>query len=273
MESQDAEQFESSSGEHIEIVDRTPREPKSVIPVLIAPGWGETPKVLEDVIEEVVKADRRAIALKYVGAKGSRFEKTPLAVEIAEAEALLEFLDNKGVDKIDSIAHSSGAISIAIAASINPEKFRNIIFVDPAGMIGNDTFPRLLGRFSKKVIHDTYQALKNQNKRKPALRLLKEGGKFIIQHPVQGLKEAVAISRSDIYDMVQELRRSGIKIGVMAGIEDAVFPMELVQNRVKAGTVDGFLSLKGGHDELHYQRRYAKAAEGLLTSLEQISPL
>lgn len=272
VEGTDTERHDSHTG-YIEVVDKTPKEPKISIPVLLAPGWGETPKVFEDVIDEVVKAGRRAITLKYISAQNPLLETNLLGVEMDKAEAFLGWLENKEIDKVDAIAHSSGALSIAFAASIQPERFRNIVLVDPAGMIGKDTFPRLLGRFSIKGIVDAYHAATSQSRRKPISRLYIEGAKFVVEHPAQSLKEAVAVSRSDIYETVKELRNSGIRIGVMAGKFDPVFPMKSkIQRRVKAGSVDGFLSLRGGHGELHYQRRYAKAAESLLTSLEQIPP-
>ncbi len=67
--------------------------------------------------------------------------------EVRKALNILGVLEEKDVEKTDVIAHSEGAVNTLIAASLYPEKFRNIVLFGPAGLIGEDTFTRLFQGF------------------------------------------------------------------------------------------------------------------------------
>ena len=103
---------------------------------------------------------------------------------------------------------------------------------------------------------------------RPFFRYLKEGIKFAFRHPIQGLEEAMAISQVQLEDTLQELHNNGVGIAIVSGVNDPVFPMKRLQKIVKRNMIDGFVSVAGGHDEIHLQPKYARAAEQLITNLE-----
>jgi len=55
---------------------------------------------------------------------------------------------------VDAITHSEGSIYIAIAASLRPDLFRNIVLVSPAGMLPDDNLVKEAGRFSSTSIRE-----------------------------------------------------------------------------------------------------------------------
>jgi len=259
---------ESLQNGYINIVDRSPQTPKTPVPVFISPGWSETPQVFEDTIQEFLDAGRRVIALSYSGTRKSDNETNYPNLEVAKGEAILEVIRLKGIKQADVVGHSEGAIGAVIAASLEPGSIRNLILVSPAGFIGKDSFPKLLGRFSRKVIQDHYRLLTDRQSRKPMSRFLKQGLRFAVSHPIQGLKEAVAISQVQLGETLKELHDLGVGTAIIAGTNDPLFHMAKLQRTVKSSMIDGFISTKAGHDELHLQHSYARAMERVLTSLE-----
>lgn len=251
--------------ENIQFVERSPDHPKSPVPVFISPGWSETPKVYEDAIDVMVNANRRVFALQYGGDSKPHFDSEFPAIEMNRAVAFLNLIGKKDIDKIDVIAISEGALSAIIAASIRPDKFRNIVLVNPAGMIGSDSLSKLLRRFTTKTIQNVKDAKTDKHIR----QLLKEGTKYLLSHLIEGLRGVRAISQSEIDQVVRDLHKYGIKIVIMSNVDDPLFPIERIQNIVKQKDIAGFISMKGGHDSFHSHPNYAQAAEALLTSLEQ----
>lgn len=257
--------FESAVTGQIKFVERFPEQQKSSIPVLISPGWSENPRVFVDVIDELVRAGRHVIALKFGGNNRANDLSDFPAIEVNRAVAILDLMKERGIEKAHGLGHSEGGIPLAIAASLQPKRFKSIVLSGTGGMIGQDTLSKLLGRFSKKIARDAVFSVASKGRR----RLLREGTKYIFRHPVEGLRAARAISHTEIHQALSQLRSAGVKVGIMAGVKDPVFPMRRLQTGLKSGDVDEFLSLKGGHDRLHTDRRYTRAAEKLLTAFEK----
>ena len=254
---------------YISVVDRSPSKLKTDIPILISSGWSGNPIILRDEIDEFLKSQRRVIALSFSGTRHS-FSKTNYpALEVGKAEAILQLVIGKNIPQVDIVAHSEGAIGVVIAASLEPQRFRSLVLVDPAGFIGKDSFPKLAGRFSLKMIRDNFRLLYDSQTRRPLARFLKEGTKFALTHPVQCMQEASAIPRVQMEDLLKEIHTAGVRIAIVSGVDDPVFPMQRLQQVIKSNMIDGFVSVKGGHDELTLQRKYIRAAEQLLTNLDK----
>jgi pimeloyl-ACP methyl ester carboxylesterase len=122
----------------------TPDNPKTNVPVVLAPGWSENRKVLQACAAELYAAGRPVIALDHPRRGGTVEPKEEYPIdELRKALTIREIIKQEGIEKVDILAHSEGAINGAMAASLEPETVRNMVLVNPAGLIGKDTLPRL----------------------------------------------------------------------------------------------------------------------------------
>ena len=260
-------------GATVEVVRLQPEHPAIPEAVLIAPGWNETPEIFEDTLQVIANEGHDVLTVKHArrggdirGASQELRERFP-EVELRKSLALISALALSDVEKADVVAHSEGGYNALIAAAIAPEKFRNMVLINPAGIIGRDSFPSLFGRFTVGHIKMGLAALFGEE-RAGRFRAQKETIKEFAKNPVRALKEAVAISAADTVGLIQELRRQGIKIAVMANVDDPVFPMARMQETLRQNQLDGFLSLRGDHYDINVDApRYTKAALGLLNQM------
>lgn len=278
------------AGGTAEVVDIRPEAAKTEVPVFLAPSWGCGTEVYKPALEELINRERRAISLDHPRFGGDMkiseeeaAEKYPTE-ELRKAFNILGILEHKGLNKVDVIAHSEGAINAAIAAMLHPEKFRNMVLFAPAGLIGEDTFTRLLKGFagqSKRA--ESLNAMSREGKgeglpeiavteteKQVASAAAKEVLKYFAKNPLRSIRETMDISKSQIHEMLRYLHEKGIGIVVMSGVDDPVFPMDKMQEVAKADMLDGFLSLRGGHGEIgNHPELYMAAAEKMLTALEE----
>lgn len=264
-----------SLGGVIEATFLKPENPKTDIPVVIAPGWSEGQLVLRQTAEQLYKAGRPVIILDHPRLGGKVIPREDYTTEeLRKALTMQEIVRQEKIEKVDILAHSEGAINGAIFASLEPGKVRNMILVNPAGLIGKNTFPGLFGRFIMKNAQNIVGAIKDTSTTKQVSTGLMEGGKYMVKNPVRAIKEVSEIFQTQIDEALLELHKSGIGIVIIHGADDPGFPMDRMQKIVKADTqpdgfVDGFLSVKGGHDELYIRpEKYTNAAEEMLSKLE-----
>ena len=265
--------------EEIEAVDIRPEKMKTGIPVLFAPGWGSTPETFKDALRMMSEQERRVLSLAHsqernrqLGTGSPELLKKYPEEELRKAFALIGLLWAKGIKKTDVIAHSEAGINVAIAASLAPERFRNIVFMDPAGLIGKDNFPSLFKRFTVDAIRDGMRIMLGTAKPEEIARMAragKETSRNFLKNPLRSIKQAIAISKSDIRNMLKDLHNRGIGIAVMQGVNDPLFPMDKVQENLEAEGIDGFLSVKGKHDEIYTNpEEFVPACDKLLEMLE-----
>jgi len=267
------------SGERIEVHDLVPEKQKSDVPVLVAPGWAFTPRGMKYSLFSLVEAGRRAISVNAPhGVEKKDLENSPMAEPLAElrrVEAIMRALEQKQIDKVDVIAHSEGGLYTAIAATLYPEKFRNLILVNPAGMIGKDNLLRLGAGFTANAtIEILRRVLREPPKEKNAFNL-SEYLKTIFSEPRKSFEEIQAVSQSDIREMLEGLRARGIRVAIIHTVDDKGFPMDRMQQAIGEHPggwekmMDGFASVAGTHNEMVLRpEKYTRAAETLLTALE-----
>lgn len=77
------EKIESLGGV-IEVVDIKPEQPKTEVPVLFAPGWGETHKTFKDSLEEMSELGRRVLSLSHARDGGDKEEVQDNILNITE---------------------------------------------------------------------------------------------------------------------------------------------------------------------------------------------
>ncbi len=117
---------------------------------------------------------------------------------------MLRMLEEKGVEQLDIVAHSESALWTLIVATMHPEKIRNIVLVDPAGLIDEDTTARLATSFCLDIV----QGVLNKEKLPhPEIeRSVKPGSstdlfgalKNMIGNPMRSLKEVLIMQSIQI---------------------------------------------------------------------------
>lgn len=267
--------------ETMNVVDLNPKNPKTEIPAFWLTGWGAPAEVHEKNIISLAERGRRTLAVDEPhGIETSQEASSKLGeihdIELRKVTALLKVLDEKDIDKTDIVAHSEGAIYGILAALLRPEKFNNLVLVDPAGMIGGDTEGRLVkgaaldlalqtARIYKKVLtKDGFEAFKRSA---TAVKALAE---VFASNPSRTVESIGVIAETQIHEILTILKRLGLKISVIHGVDDKFFPMEMVQKKTTSDMVDGFYSVKGTHNQLYlHPEKYTSLVDNALYALQK----
>ena len=146
---------------NVSIVDVSPETPKTEIPLLLAPGFSEGPLTLEPNMRYFSGWGRRVVTYDAPYGVNIEPEKEPsqnspdsahTAYELGKARTIDLVMEQRGITKTDGVGHSEGCINLVIAALKHPERFRNLILVNPGGMVGNTKLEELAGRIYKHFI-------------------------------------------------------------------------------------------------------------------------
>jgi pimeloyl-ACP methyl ester carboxylesterase len=276
------EEVELPSGT-AEVGDFTPEGMKDKMPVFLAPGWGcglETYKATLKQFFDGGEVDggkplnkRRIISLTHPRIGGGmessmnteEFSKKYPTAELRKALNILEILEEKGIEQVDIVAHSEGALNIAIAASMYPEKFRSIVFFGPAGMMEQENWLRLGKGFAAQNTrpeslkarpadedHEARPEIPiNQAEMDSAKAAIKNLASYLAKNPGRSISEVVAMKKNHqmTKDLLPYLHDLGIGIAVMSAESDPVFPQEEVR-KAAGNIVDTFISVRGGHGEI-----------------------
>ncbi len=258
-------------GESFDVVDITPEKLKTKIPTIIVPGFSATPEALKNLILDTAGAERRVIsAYAPHGIKTDKEHPDLPDAEMRKLELLLKLIEIKGLEKMNIIANSEASIYVTAAAVLYPEKFENIVLIDPAGLIGKDSTLQLL----KRVVDDTKTEGKLKKTFQNGVGISKYpsprsvGVKSILSNPSASFQEIQAIANSDITQALEEIHKNGIGVSIIHGADDKMFPMDKVQQMVKGNMVDGFYSVWGSHNSIYQYDPFGQAAEAALTALE-----
>lgn len=267
-------------GGKAEILDIEPDNAKGKTPVLFAPGYGSgSPTGMKANIFEMVKQGRRIIMVESPhGVPHEIKDKKAKGMQetfLRQIAALIPALEKKGIEKINVVCQSEGCIYAILAAYLYPEKFKNIVLINPGGMIGEDKTAKLTFRFIKEMLAGAVDILKRKKTLSPLVQeQMKHGPAEFIQYLWSNKKTAVKeisdIANAQIHDLLKGIKDEGIGIIIIHGVKDRVFPMKEIQKQTKAPMVDGFYSVKGGHGEfLINAEKYTRVAEEALSALEE----
>src|SRR3989344_7264015 len=113
------ERLELYEGETLSVRDIQPDKLKTQTPVLFLKGWGTTPDNYKDNIIGLAQKGRRVLAVDNVyGISSEQIEGAKEARELVPNELMLDkvaatlkvFEAKEGLDQVDVVAHSEGAI-------------------------------------------------------------------------------------------------------------------------------------------------------------------
>jgi pimeloyl-ACP methyl ester carboxylesterase len=290
------------NGADVETVLITPENPITNVPLVVLPGWSATMESFKPGIEEAAKEGRPVASLNFPREGGEvpdiynhdvaewydqkGLQHPEWATEFKrQANTVFGFLQEENIEKADVIAHSMACPSVCLAAMLHPEKFegRTIFLTDPVGFIGKDTLLRLAKDApTTKSRTPTMSEIKDADgKMKPTFpEVTPEETEYInsTKH-IQGeyLKgkrlwrggmEVLDIVGSKIDEnILLYLKEKGVKIIVVAAVEDTMFPMNKMQENedLNKDSVAGFVSTIGGH--MQTQVHGAKFFKAILSML------
>ena len=248
---------------------------KSLVPVVITPGFTEGIKTLEGNLMQLAAYGRRSFTYDApTGIRDSRVKLEKIQerefheYELGKAAALLEVIDGKKFEQVDAVGHSEGCIYLVMAALENPEKFRNLVLVNPGGMVGQDNFYALIRRAYRHLQQEKKSAV-DPEVRASIQKARSERVSNLIQNAKRFLPGPRAVACTQIEALLEELHNQGIHIVIIHSVDDLVFPMDRVQQMTKGSYIDGFYSVKGGHNGYILEPdTYAYLTDQVLTALE-----
>lgn len=253
-------------------VDIWPEEQVSDVPVVLAGGWSIGLRALRGVSEELYAHGRRNIVIDHCrDGEVPEHDIYPRDV-LHKANTLLRAMDDAQIEKVDVITQSAGALDAVVAASLQPERFRSLVLVAPAGMIGEDKVSSLAARFVPKMVRNYTRDLIENPKAEAAILL--GGSAYIRKNIRKAWSEVNTIVNTRIDTVLTDLRAAGIKVAVLQSHDDKVFPPDRINRHVNLheteGNIDTHASVawkKAGHEDLiiHPER----TAAGALQFIEQ----
>lgn len=186
---------------------------------------------------------------------------------LLKAFSILIALEQKGVEKADIIGHSEGSLAAIVAAKECPEKFRNLILVNPAGILGNDSFGSLAIKF---IFKEGWNNIKTAiNNPTGMAKYLKEAASYISSNLDMSLNEINGIAKTNLVEVLGELRGQGIKISIIAGENDTVFPADELESKLADYPIDNYEVINGGHGKLIFDKNMVPVLENTLKRLEK----
>ncbi|HEY4493359.1 MAG TPA: alpha/beta hydrolase [Candidatus Paceibacterota bacterium] len=241
------------------IFDLSPDVLKSTTPLLFVPGWSNSAATSREGLKDLASHGRRVLSL--VPTPGEQSEK---------AKDLLELLKTKGVEKTDALAYSEGAINLSLAALAEPDRFRNIVLIDPAGTAEHGSMWEMASRFAQELSSEMKTTLSTGAHKKEAHHTVADVLGRIGRHPVTTVRELREIAETDIFPILGQLHESGIGISIITGVDDKIFEMQEFQDKKELGKyIDGFYSVAGGHAEIiKHPDQYMSLADQALDALE-----
>ena len=273
------------NGQKVEVLDIKPLNQENEIPVVLTTGYGAPPSLhIKTNILEMAKLGRRTIFVNIP----REIEPDPNTENTEEIEkyffrqitTLLAVLDAKDINKIEVVANSEGGIYMTIAADLYSERFENLVLCNTAGMIGDDSGIKLVGRFiidGMDAMIDMLQRRKNMSA--GAQKQIDEGiasfQNYVMSNPKASWEEIKVIASEKIRERIRSIRQKGIGVSIIHTVDDQVFPMDRIQKEASKKSpdeetlVDGFYSISGGHGEYSINpEKYTWLADQALDALE-----
>jgi len=264
---------ESQALSELEVVDVLPEKEAQGLPVFIAPGWGNTSLTFKNIMGEFTKNGHRSLLVEHKRAQTmSSIDEQYSTEDLQRAFEIIEALDKKGIAQTDAVGYSEGTIDLVVAATLFPERFRSLVLLNPNGVIGEDSFAKLVARFHAEIARNTVSSFGSKEEIKATLAVYKDVASEILKNPALAARETLSIAKSNTLPALANLKQKGIRISIIAGVDDKMFPIKKMQEEVKAEHVDGFYSVKGGHFEAFKKpEQYTSLIRAAFSALEKKS--
>ena|SRR3989344_1471490 len=250
-----------TTGGVIKLADVVPEHLIDSVPKIILPGWGATDRSYHGLLRAIYQSGSRGICLSS-DRRGESIEGQAdySIANVRKIQGLIGVMSLKGIERADFVGHSEGALIAVLAATLYPQKFRNMVLVAPAGLAGTQSKLELAGRLAAMVNQSTVDALTRAGQMLPFLVNSREVIKYFFPNPKLGYAEFKAVSTSDVVSLLQGLHEKGIGISVVAGRNEPVFSLDKLKRtlNVQPHVVDHLYSAAGGHNALILNESYCR---------------
>ena len=252
------------------IYDIAPPRPRSSIPILFCPGWMENPLNHKETIYALYKQGRRTVFPDAPHGIDTRLPNNLPIAQLRHAAVLIATLQRQGIHEADAIAHSAGAIGLAVAATADEAPcFRNVVLISSAGLCGGE----LLVGAAFHAWQEGRRETRRQRRTPTERQLIRDPERrrmYLVATLARTIAEVHAIAHVDIRELLVEMRRNGTALAIVHAADDRLFSMERVQRNVDVNLLDGFYSVGGGHQHILLEpSRYARLANEALLALER----
>jgi pimeloyl-ACP methyl ester carboxylesterase len=227
----------------------------------VVPGFVETPESLKSFITSLAQAgERTTIAVDH-----NRREALPETAgtpyehyapeHMARAQDLLTALEGAGLEQADLVAHSQGCVDAVVAAMLDAEagtnRIRNLVLVNPGGASGPQSKAGAGLRAGQEMMKEFGRGLRKPSSLPGLSQIARNAAGYVADNPRRAYSEASATLQANILDDLEVLREKyGLQVAIVASVDDYIMQMDKFQAAVKNHHIDGFYSIKGGHNEL-----------------------
>jgi pimeloyl-ACP methyl ester carboxylesterase len=281
------ETFALGDGQKLQVVDFPAEKPTSDVPVVMVPGFTETPFSLAPNIHGLNQAGRRVLGVANPHGIDTLVQREYPHPQLRKAIALLAMLDAKGIARADLVAHSEGAVVASIAAKLAPGRIRSIVLFNPAGLLKREGLISLVGRAGREayagmVAPKLFGRPAHVKGDAEHAEVLRNGDNEMKKYVFGSLGNAahsvrelwsLAGRKARIDGMLKDLQAQGVQVHGVFSEHDHIYPLAR-SGRLKQLTGQGVLKaenaqvIAGGHNT-HVEDHYS-VTKALNDRLQQI---
>jgi len=219
---------------NLEIHTVSPEKISNEIPVIVASGAFQGSNTLSPVVTGLAeKGGRKVIFPDLPHGNPSSLRDRTLYTESeyhhGKAMTLVKTLQETGVERADVVAHSEGCINAVFAAALYPEHFRNIVLMNPAGIVGEDNLLSTAARFLENVRFANKQAEDDEKIREQKMEGESERQANFYRDKKKTYESSSSITTTQLEQLLATVKAQGIKITIIATKDDKLFPLKRIQ--------------------------------------------
>jgi pimeloyl-ACP methyl ester carboxylesterase len=231
------------------------------VPVILVPGWGNSHleqygKVLFSLAEKrrtIGFSSPHGIGIEHAENCFSDSDiKSFSSVYLRKTAAFFEAVRFHNLSKIDAVGYSEGALIIAIAATLRPQMFRNVIFVNPAGTLGKTHPVLFLARYLLEVVNGSLCSLKSGSFFKKVSHIAGGHMQRIFSEPKRAKEDLYAAARANLFSEIHIPLRAGVKFAAVIAKDDMLFPPCRFRESVPPNIFHEVREMPGRHSNFIY---------------------
>lgn len=250
---------------NIDVVDIVPEGNVDECPILFAPGWSITIDTIQNTLTFLADYGKRIISLNHKRVGGVKRDSE----ELRKASSILAILNRKNIELVDAVGYSEGCTNLLLAARLDPDKFRNIVLINPSGLVGKGKKMSIV----KGFLVDLWGIKECKNGHKKRRKVFKESLKYTLSNPIRSYQEVNEIAQIELVDLIKGISETGIRVSIIHNINDQTFDFAQVNEtleRAKNIHIEEFYAVGGGHFGLiKFPQKYMHIVAHALKNLKK----